>query len=155
MGLTPADLSDLDTFEYYLRWTDPKHGGLSPAELKKIRPLTLVAAKRVFETLTHSACGPQGNVQQFLYCGATHFDAAGEVSEVSRWLGNILPGGQTDIVVSWKPDMAALIPRELFVYKWCEFCFSSCSPVTIWPPDGGYILYYDQDEVFTIKPVAL
>lgn len=134
-------------------WFTTEKIQVSADDLKKIKPLKPSAAKRVSNECATQVFGKYGGLENFFHCSATFFDTALKPASVRVWLDTVLPEMPDELVFIWSFEQVAIIKRELFIRKWDVFCCPENGNTTIWQPEVGYVLYYDSDELFTIKAV--
>ena len=95
--------------------------------------------------------------QNFFSCGASSLDVAGLDREATaNWINEQLPKEEGMVIVSWVSfgrDVAAVVPRDLFIKRWDDFCYPLSDDIDIWTPGLSFVLRYSRDEVFYFKTI--
>lgn len=149
--ISPADFIPLEHFELRWRWTDPKCALFAPELLAKIRPLLPAKAFAVWQRsywfLDDASFSKLSLREEF--CSETQcLDLTVGEPAAKSWLYERLPERTEDVFISWEPHTAAVVPVDLFVERWDDFCYPSSDDAAIWPASERWFLFHDHEEQF-------
>lgn len=149
--ISPADFIPLERFELVWRWTDPKYALFTPRLLAKIRPLSHAKAFAVWQRsywfLDDVSFSTLSLRDEF--CAETQrLDLTVGEPDAKAWLTERLPDRTEDVFISWEPHTAVVVPIELFVERWDDFCYPGSDDAAIWPASERWFLFHDHEEQF-------
>ena len=76
---------------------------------------------------------------------------------VAAWLMEQYPEEDTQVFVSWTPDLAILLPWGIFTKYWSEFCYPGADDVNVFARGQTWQVFYHHKEYmqFGIQALAI
>jgi hypothetical protein len=133
MLFAPTDFDPIDRFPLVWRWTDERHVKMNAADLATIRPLRAEIAAIAWRRLSEM---PFGIAESF---EGPSPDAADYVAAVRGWLGGHTRA-DSDLLLIWDANTAALVNAGLFARHWGDFWYPSSDDLDVVPIDESWVI---------------
>ena len=143
----PTDYGDLDTFKLSWRWTNPKYTVLPEDEYRAIRPLRPHIAEQLYARYYVSEAT---DLWRCLWSRDPMYKTK-FFSEVERiiTIDQIKMSEdeyETDIVIIWDPDVAAVVPWKMIQKYWDDFWYDDDLYVFPTSQRWGVFRYHEDSE---------
>ncbi|MBN2384654.1 hypothetical protein JXQ70_17405 [bacterium] len=132
MRVTTEDIVALTEFSLLWRWTQETHAKFTDDELASIKPIRPGKAAAIYEQIVAIALAPSRPEDRIV----TNDDI--DTPVVSKWLEDRIPRGDSDVLLLWNRQTAALVPRRLFIDRWDDFWYPSSDDLSVIGIVGGW-----------------
>jgi hypothetical protein len=132
MWVTGEDIVSLTGFSLLWRWTQEGHAKFAPDELAAIRPICATKACAICDRIVSSVVDPSRAEDRIF----ANDDTAALV--VSKWLDARVPRGESEVLLLWNRETAALVSRRLFIDRWSDFWYPSSDDLSVTGIAGGW-----------------
>jgi hypothetical protein len=134
MLIEARDLTVLMDSPLLWRWTQETHAKLLPDELASIRPIRPEKAASIFRQAARVPAPLIRPGDRLLVEEDSDFLAVG------KWLDDKVPRDESDILVVWDQNTAAVVPRRLLIDRWDDFWYPCSDDLTVLGTTGEWRL---------------
>jgi hypothetical protein len=142
-----ADFQPLADFPLSWRWLSPSHAPLTYEVLSDLRALKPSVAFHLADRAAE-LCGAHD-------AAAATFSATGDSEVVRELLERLAINPTEPVLLSWDRDTALLMTWHTFCGCWDVFCYPASDDITIWSPEGNWVLCYHHSECFRFRRGAV
>ena len=140
--LKETDFIPVEEFELFWRWADEGHNILPDNILQLIHPLSLTKSAEYHQkSLLFLPSMKSGK----------YFDCEIGDEQTKEWLLSLGLIDSTEIVISWAEKICVVTTIGVFIQYWDDFCYPSSDQALIWSEDNDWVLFYDDNNSFTLS----
>lgn len=134
----------LKDFPLAWRWMNEKYALLPEHVLFRIHPQSKEQAAQLFRK-SLEFCGSDGlDEKQFLLSQIETNEVL--PLDISDWLFSHHQNQETQVILSWQPDLAVKTTWGIFVKYWTEFCYPASDDLIVWSELYTWVLLYHHEE---------
>ena len=154
MKVTFENLKDhkisLERFSYKWRFTEEKYSVLPEAHLEQLMPLNEQAAQFLWDFIKETKL--HGDVpfkKDFFRNTDRAAILPGNEDEIRKWLYRRGLAFDKEVVLSWSPTEAMIVPWKLFIKYYDSFFYVVSDDLTIIDQSLNWaLLFYHEDEIY-------
>lgn len=145
-----SEVVPMDGFELKWRFTDPNYDELPDAHLKRLKPLSVKAAKELLEFIhTTGLHGDFPFKKDFFRSIDKALINENNEKEIKKWLYERGLPFDKNVILSWDANNAMVVPWKLLIKYFNIFYYGVSDDLTVFDPSLSWaLLFFHEDEIY-------